>query len=152
MDERLRDARGWYESAYEWRVVTYAMHVQARLDAQHANEVLFYIPAVDVPSVPLTKAEYDEMRLEPNVQKTAKHLGLLPIFKGMEMIPTESFLPPHYIRGSPCKVEGLQLHEHEPAIEGRDSLASHGCVLLQYMPKCVYVKVAATSQHQCYSA
>ena len=116
------------------------MQAQARLDAQHANEVLFYIPAVDMPSVPLTKAEYDEMRLEPNAQKTAKHLGLLMIFKGMEMIPTESLLPPHYVRGSPCKVVGLQLHEHEPSIEGRDSLVSHGCVLLQYMPKCVYVR------------
>ena len=80
------------------------------------------------------------MRLEPNAQKTAKHLGLLMIFKGMEMIPTESLLPPQYVRGSPCKVVGLQLHEHEPSIEGRDSLVSHGCVLLQYMPKCVYVK------------
>ena len=56
------------------------------------------------------------------------------------MIPTESMLPPHYVRGSPCTLVGLQLHEHEPAIEGRDSLVSHGCVLLQYMPKCVYVK------------
>ena len=34
----------------------------------------------------------------------------------------------------------LQLHEHEPTIENRNSLASHGCVLLQYMPKCIYVK------------
>ena len=99
---------------------------------------------MDVPSVPLTKAEYDEMRLEPNAQKTAKHLGLLPIFKGMEMIPTESYLPPQYVRGSPCKVVGLQLHEHEPPIEGRDSLLLHGFVLLQYMPKCVYVKLDDT--------
>ena len=140
MDERLRAARGWYESAYEWRLVTYAMQAQARLDARHANEVLFYIPAVDMPSVPLSKAYYDEMRLVSNPQHTAKHLSLLMIFKGMEMIPTDSILPPHYVRGSPCKVIGLQLDEREPPIEGRDSLISHGCVLLQYMPKCVYVK------------
>ena len=140
MDERLRDARGWYESAYEWRLVTYAMHAQARLDAHHANEILFYIPAVDRPSVYLNKAEFEEMRQKPNTSKTAKYMSLLTIFKGMEMIPTDSILPPHYVRGSPCKVIGLQLHELEPPIEGRDSLISHGCVVLQYMPKCVYVK------------
>jgi len=139
-DERLRAARGWYESAYEWRIVTYAMHAQARMDAHHANEVLFYIPAVDRPAVPLTKAEYDEMQAEPNTQKTAKHMGILPIFKGMEMIPTDSLLPPQYVRGAPCKVVGLQLHEQEPPIEGRASIVSHGCVVLRYMPKCVYVK------------
>ena len=116
------------------------MHAQARLDAHHANEILFYIPAVDKPSVYLNKAEFDELRQEPNTSKTAKYMSLLMIFKGMEMIPTDSILPPHYVRGSPCKVIGLQLHELEPPIEGRDSLISHGCVLLQYMPKCVYVK------------
>ena len=26
-DPRLRDARNWYECAYEWRLVSYAMHV-----------------------------------------------------------------------------------------------------------------------------
>ena len=137
-DERLRDARRWYESAYEWRLVTYAAHAQARLDAHHANEILFYISAVDKGD--LKKADFDELRQEPNTSKTAKYMGLLVIFKGMEMLPTDSILPPHYVRGSPCKVIGLQLHENEPPIEGRDSLISHGCVLLKYMPKCVYVK------------
>ena len=140
IDQRLRSARGWYESAYEWRVVTYTMHVQARLDAHDANEILFYIPAIDVPTVRLTRDEHDEMRAEPNAQKTAKHVGMLPIFKGMEMIPTESLLPPQYVRGSPCTVVGLQLHPLEPSIQDRASLVSHGCVVLQYMPKCVYVR------------
>ena len=77
--------------------MTYTMHVQARLDAHDANEILFYIPAIDVPTVRLTRDEHDEMRAEPNAQKTAKHLGMLPIFKGMEMIPTESLLPCSWI-------------------------------------------------------
>ena len=148
IDPRLRSARGWYESAYEWRIVTYAMHAQARLDAHDGNKILFYIPAIDVPSVLLTRDEHDEMRAEPNVQKTGKHLGILPIFEGMEMIPTESILPPQYARGSPCTVVGLQLHPLEPPIEGRDSLATHGCVVLQYMPKCIYVRFEdATDNH-----
>ena len=58
VDRRLQEARGWYESAYEWRIVTYAMHVQARMDAHHAKEVLYYIPAIDHPSAFLSKFEY----------------------------------------------------------------------------------------------
>ena len=68
------------------------------------------------------------------------HVKGIPIFKGMEMIPTESLLPPQYVRGSPCTVVGLQLHPLEPSIQDRASLVSHGCVVLQYMPKCVYVR------------
>jgi hypothetical protein len=29
----------------------------------------------------------------------------------------------------------------EPDIRGRDSIASHGCVVLFYMPKCIYVRL-----------
>ena len=36
-DPRLRAARGWYESAYEWRIVSYAMHAQAKLDGHDAG-------------------------------------------------------------------------------------------------------------------
>ena len=38
-DARLREARGWYESAYERRIVPYAMHANARLDAHDAGKV-----------------------------------------------------------------------------------------------------------------
>ena len=61
-DTRLREARVWYESAYEWRIVSYAMHANARLDAHDAGQVLFYIPAVDTPAVRLGKDDFDEMR------------------------------------------------------------------------------------------
>ena len=30
-DLRLQEARGWYECAYEWRIVSCAMHANARL-------------------------------------------------------------------------------------------------------------------------
>ena len=38
-------------------------------------------------------------------------------------------------------VEDIEPHPLEPNIPGRDSIASHGCVLLQYMPKCIYVRL-----------
>ena len=38
-------------------------------------------------------------------------------------------------------VEDIELHDQEPDIQGRGSIASDGCVLLQYMPKCIYVRL-----------
>ena len=81
------------------------------------------------------------MRAEPNISTTAKFPGLLPVFIGMEMILTDSVLPPKYVRGTPCVVVGLELHPQEPAIEGRESIASDGCAVLRYLPKAVYVKI-----------
>ena len=141
---RLREARGWYESAYEWRIVSYAMHANARLDAHDAGKVLFYIPAVDTPAVRLGKDDFDEMRAFPNIAQSAKLPGVLPTFIGMDMMLTESVLPPKYVRGTACEFVGLEPHPSEPPIEGRDSIATHGCVILHYMPKCVYVQVADT--------
>jgi len=140
-DPRLRAARKWYESAYEWRIVSYAMHAQARLNAHDDGKLLFYIPAVDKAAVRCSREEYDQMRAEPNISKTAKLLGLLPVYVGMEMILAESVLPPKYVRGSACVVLGLELHPNEPPITGRASIASQGCVLLHYLPKAVYVKM-----------
>ena len=39
-DRRLQEARGWYECAYEWRIVSYAMHANARLDAHAAGKIM----------------------------------------------------------------------------------------------------------------
>ena len=116
-DERLRAARGWYESAYEWRIVSYAMHAQAKLDAHDAGQLLFYVPAVDRPAARLARADFDEMRGEPNIGATAQMPGLLPLFVGMEVILTESILPPRYVRGAPGKVVGIELHALEPPVE-----------------------------------
>ena len=140
-DTRLREARGWYESAYEWRIVSYAMHANARLDAHDAGKILFYIPAVDTPAARLSQAEYDEMRAYPNISNTAKMPGLLACFIDMEMILSESLMPPTYVRGTVCEFVGLEPHPREPPLDKRDSITSHGCVVLHYMPRCVYVRV-----------
>ena len=40
MDVRLRDARHWYECAYEWRIASYAMHCHAKLNAKAESKLL----------------------------------------------------------------------------------------------------------------
>jgi hypothetical protein len=59
----------------------------------------------------------------------------------MESSLTETYLPPHITRGTPVEIVDIELHPMEPDIQGRDSIASHGCVILHYMPKCIYVRL-----------
>ena len=136
VDTRLGDARGWYECAYEWRIVSYAMHAHARLNARAAGKLLFYIPAIDIPSVRMNRQDFDDMRAEPNISNTAKFPGILPIYVGMEMILTESYLPPRIVRGTAIEVEDIELHPNGPPIAGRASVTSHGY--------CVFVSKDAT--------
>ena len=86
------------------------------------------------------------MRGEPNIGATARMPGVLPLFVGMEMVLQESLLPPRYVRGTPCKVVGIEPHEHEPTLEGRPSIAEHGVAVLHHMPKCVYVKMEGSNE------
>ena len=141
IDVRLRDARHWYECAYEWRIVSYAMHSHAKLNAKAEGKLLYYIPSIDMPSVRMSKKDFDDMRSEPNISNTGKFPGILPIYIGMEMYLTETYLPPKIGRGTPVDVVDIELHPMEPPIQGRDSIASHGCVILHYMPKHIYVRV-----------
>ena len=57
------------------------------------------------------------------------------------MVLTESYLPPRIVRGAPVEVVDIELHPMEPEIQGRDSITSNGCVVLHYMPKCIYVRL-----------
>ncbi len=65
------------------------------------------------------------IREGPETQKLA---GVVPVFVGMEMVLTESVLPPQKVRGAACKIVGLQLHPREPPLDGRESIESHGHV------------------------
>ena len=145
-DQRLRDARGWYECAYEWRLVSYAMHAHARLNAKAAGKILFYIPAVDIPSARMTREDFDAMRAQPNISTSAKFPGILPTYISMEMILTESYLPPLITRGTPVEVVGIEPHPREPPLDGRPSIVSQGCAVLHYMPKCIYVRAAGCKE------
>ena len=70
----------------------------------------------------------------------------MPLFVGMEVILTESILPPKYVRGTPGKVVGIEPHALEPPVEGRASVVSDGVVVLHYMPKAVYVKIDGSDE------
>ena len=117
------------------------MHAHAKLNAKAAGKILFYIPAIDVPGVRMSREDYEAMRAYPNVGTTAKHLGILPIYIGMDVILTESYLPPRIVRGASAEVVDIELHPQEPPIHFRESISTHGCVVLHYMPKCIYARM-----------
>ena len=123
------------------------MQAKARLCARAAKKILWLVQAVDTPTLDLPKSDYELMLAEPNVNQTKKLMGILPIYVGMEMILTETLLPPRYVPGTRVIVQGIEPHPDEPPIEGRQSIAAHGCVLLRFMPLCIYVKMKDATEN-----
>ena len=138
-DSRLNDAVGWYESAYEWAIVSFAMQLQTRLSAKRSNQVLYYVQAVDRPAVDCGRVALERMLATPNVTTTRKLMGLLPIYVGMEVVLTESILPPFYVPGATGRVLGIEPHPDEPPVRDAPGITTEGVVLLRFMPICVYV-------------
>ena len=58
----------------------------------------------------------------------------------MEIILIESLLPTRYTLGTAVVVTCIELHKDEPPIMDRASLLEQGCVLLRFLPQCIYVK------------
>ena len=142
VDTRFGDALGWHHAAYEWSIVHFSMQAEARRSAQAANRPLFLVQAVDCPSMEVAASEYEDMLVETYVlQQPLKLLGVLPVYVGMEMILTESLCPPRFTAGAPVVVTGIELHTDELPIANRESLVENGCVLLRFLPQCIYVKL-----------
>ena len=121
----------------------YAMHAHAKLDAHSDDELLYYIPAVDrVAARGIGRKELDEMRSEPNCSKAGRLLSVLPVFVGMEMVLNETVVLGICSTSASCTVVALELHPNEPQVDGtQESVVADGCVVLRYMPKCIYVRV-----------
>ena len=121
------------------------MHAHARLKAQAAGKVLFYVPAIDQPLAQMSPQDFDDMRAMPNIAASAKLPGIMPLYIGMEVILTESYLPPSIVRGSAGTVVDIEFHPKEPPLDPDGSAASKGCVLLRHMPPCIYVRLETTT-------
>ena len=50
-----------------------------------------------------------------NIGATAKLIGVLPVYVGMEVVLTESYLPPRVVRGTPVEVVDIELHPQAPS-------------------------------------
>ena len=146
-DLRLGGTVGWHHAAYEWSIVHFVMHVEARRGARAGKQPLFLVQAVDRPALDVPASDYEAMLGEPNISHTKKLMGILPIYVGMDMILAESMLPPRYTTGAPVVVTGIEVHQDEPPIVDRASLLEHGCALLRFMPQCIYVRLKDATEN-----
>ena len=89
------------------------MRVHARLHAKAAGKILLYIPSIDVATGRMNKADFDEIPAMLNIATSAKFLGTLVVFVGIEVILSESFLPPRILRGTLVTVVGIELRPLE---------------------------------------
>ena len=140
-DARLRATSSWVFAAYAWTMVNFMQHQRARETASEAGAVLYYIPAIDQPQHPMTKTEYREMQLEPNMTTTQKLQGVAAFHVGQRVKLTTALLPPALVPEATGTVLGIELHSSESPARGRSSVAVKGCAILQFMPRGVYVRI-----------
>ena len=142
-DARLLAAMSWKEGAHEWTLVGLAQQANARLQAAAAGRILYYLPAVDNPDAYCPKQTYRAMSSVANLTTTGKLMSILPIFIGMR-VRLLKYLTPDLGPESEGEVVGIELHPQEAPILARGvprpSLQTDGFVVLQVLPKCVYVK------------
>ena len=81
------------------------------------------------------------MRAQPNISASAQVPCFLPVYLDMQIVLTESDLPPRIVRGAAAEVVDIALHPMEPAVAQRPAIASQASVVLHYMPKFVYMRV-----------
>ena len=87
------------------------------------------------------------MRQNPKVNDTQKLAGLLPFHVGMEMILTQSYLPPLIATGTAMLVHGIRLHPNENLDEHRMSMNRDGLAILQFMPLAACVRFKDSTQN-----
>ena len=71
---------------------------------------------------------------------TQKLAGLLRLYVGMDMVLTQSYLPPLIVRGTAVLVHDIQLRPSETLDEHVRSMNRDGFVILQFMPHAVCVR------------
>ena len=143
-DVRLVGAADWLESSYDWLTVSLAIHLRTRMAAHAAEKVLFYIVAVDLPPFEIPPSMYKALLAVPNVTTTKKLPGILPIYIGARVRLTKTLLVPHLVPEREGLIVGIELHEQDHAAllssKPRKLLIEDGSVLLQCLPKSIYVR------------
>ena len=71
--------------AMQWEAVARMMQFRAKRDAVDSGQLLIYVQAVDVPSLPCSRQEYLGMLDFPNYNTCGNRAGLLPLHIGMRV-------------------------------------------------------------------
>ncbi len=152
-DPRLLDTRRKrYQAAIEWKAVTPLMHFRALREARERREMLMYVQGVDVPGAGncLSAHEYRLALQTANMNKCGSRMGLLPLYKGMEVRMTAKLSAKNgIVQDATGTVESIQFHPDEFTKPANDWLGNpdhpawdRGSVRLQRTPLAVLVKFA----------
>ena len=75
-DPRLKDTLDWYQASYFWPIAYLTAQQRAVQTARKAQQVLFYIPAIDRPDQHLPKCAFREMSAVGNMSTTKKLMSV----------------------------------------------------------------------------
>ena len=146
----------WFESAYEWSIVTMAIVLRCQLSAQSHATPLFIIQAEDqfVSAVdaghtrePLRDAAVREqvtrsVLQHPNMNETGRLPGFCMFHVGMRIRFTQTVEAGLVVVDQTGVVVGVDFHENEP-VENKEALElrQKPVVLLRHLPPFVYIKL-----------
>ena len=146
--ERTRTRDG-YEMAIAWEAVGRLMQYRVVRDARIANEMLYYIQAVDKPSADLSDLEWTKLLSEMSLTRTANRMSFLGIFMGMRVRLMAKLSVKHLLmQDAVGTVVGIDFHDDEfdggaqgdwrynPDHDGR----KRGYVYLKKLPKYIQVR------------
>ena len=153
---RLTGTELWYESAYEWSVVTMAQVSRSQKSAQMHGSILFVIQAEDEYMSALDPrqhhVDFDDGRLRSeinekvlrhaNMNETGRMPGFAMLHVGMKIRLTQTPEPGFIVTDATGVVVGIEFDPRESEVALVASRAAEIPVLvLQYLPVAVYVQL-----------
>ena len=155
---KLAGTEMWYEAAYEWSIVAMAQVSRSQLSAEHHKCPLFVIQAEDQ-FLSAVDAKDARLRLDdnalrqkigiavlshPNMNETGRLPGFALLHIGMKVRLTQTSESGIAVTDATGVVVGMDFDDREPRSHGSASeCPQSSVVVLQYMPRAVYVQLDA---------
>ena len=132
-------------TSVHWAMVAREQQRRAKRDAARAGAMLYYVQAVDNHRHERDRELYMRMLQVANMTKTARMMGMLPLYVGMQVRVTRRLSPAlQIVQEATGTVVGIEfdVEERTPWVDDEQHAAwQRGWVNLEYLPTCVYVKM-----------
>ena len=153
---KLLGTERWYESAYEWSIVSMSQAFRSQVSAAEHKKTLFviqaedeYVSALDQRSAAVDLNDTNVRRKittmvlnHPNMNETGRMSGFALLHIDMEMRLTQTTESGIAVTDATGKVVGAEFDDREPQHHREATeLTTRPVVLLRYMPKAVYLQL-----------
>lgn len=142
-DPRLLAAGDFYECAYSWDIVSLGQQLRPRQSACLANEILYYIQAIDMPERPCNRKEHLQLLQTASLSNTQKLMGMLPIHIGQKIRLTKKICAPELVQEREGTVVGIEFRSPDIGWtqEEQEKIKEIGHYVCQALPLAIYVKI-----------